>query len=79
MLPVLSNVLERVRHNQIQVHLIEYDILCPHQSGFHAGYSTQDVFLHVTNKWMKAVDEGKHTGAVFLDLAKAFDNVNFVH
>ena len=37
MLPVLSKVLERVLHNQIQSHLIKYDLLCPHQSGFRAG------------------------------------------
>ena len=85
MLPVLSKVLERVLHNQIQSHLIKYDLLCPHQSGFHAGYSTQDVLLHITDKWLKVIDEGKYnyTGAVFLDLAKAFDiycrSFDFVH
>ena len=51
-------------------------VLCPHQSGFRAGYSTQDVLLHVTDKWLKAIDAGKYTGAVFLDLAKAFDTVD---
>ena len=75
-LPVLSKVLERVLHNQIQLHLIKYDLLCPHQSGFRTGYSTQDVVLHVTDKWLKAIDEDKYTGAVFLDLAKAFDTVD---
>ena len=73
---VLSKVLERVLHNQIQLHLIKYDLLCPHQSGFHTGYSTQDVLLHITDKWLKAIDEGKYTGTVFLDLAKAFDTVD---
>ena len=58
-LPVLSKVLERVLHNQIQSDLIKYDLLCPHQSGFRAGYSTQDVLLHVTDKWLKAIDELK--------------------
>ena len=48
----------------------------PHQSGFRSGYSTQDVLLHVTDKWLKAIDGGKFTGAVFLDLAKAFDTVD---
>ena len=45
-------------------------------SSIWGGYSTQDVLLHVTDKWLKAIDEGKYTGAVFLDLAKAFDTVN---
>ena len=59
-LPVLSKVLERVLHNQIKSHLIKYDLLCPHQSGFHAGYSTQDVLLHITDKWLKVIDESKY-------------------
>ena len=75
-LPTLSKVLERILYNQIQSHIVRYDILCDHQSGFRLGYSTQDVLLHVTDKWLKAIDEGKYTGAVFLDLAKAFDTVD---
>ena len=57
-LPVLSNFLERALHNQIQLHLMKYHLLSSHQSGFHTGYSTQDVLLHVTDKWLRAVDEG---------------------
>ena len=34
------------------------------------------MFLHVSDKWLKATDEGRYTGAVFLDLAKAFDTVD---
>jgi len=34
------------------------------------------VLLHVTDKWLKTIDEGKYTGAVFLDLAKVFDTVD---
>ena len=75
-LPVLSKVLERVLHNQIHSHLMKFDLLCPHQSGFRSGYSTQDVLLHITDKWLEAIDKGKYTGAVFLDLAKAFDTVD---
>ena len=76
MLPTLSKVLERVLHNQIVSHLAKYNLLSAHQSGFRSGYSTQDVLIYVTDKWLKAIDEGKYTGAVFLDLAKAFDTVN---
>jgi len=33
--------------------------------------------INVTDKWLKAIDEGKYTGAVFLDLTKAFDTIKF--
>ena len=38
----------------------------------------QDVLLHVTDRWLRTIDEGKYTGAVhvFLDLAKVFDTVD---
>ena len=75
-LPALSKVLECVLHNQIVSHLAKYNLLSAHQSGFHSGYSTQDVLIYVTDKWLKAIDERKYTGTVFLDLAKTFDTLN---
>ena len=75
---LLSKVLEQVLFNQIVSHLHKNKLLSAHQSGFRAGYSTQDVLLYVTDKWLRAIDEGKYTGAVFLDLAKAFDPVDHV-
>ena len=76
MLSTLSKILERVLYDQIVLHLNKYSLFAPYQSGFHAGYSTQDVLLYVTDKWLRAIDEGKYTGVVFLDLAKAFDTVD---
>jgi len=55
---------------------MKYRLLSSHQFGFRTGYSTEDVLLYVTDKWLRAVDEGKHTGAEFLDLAKAFNTVD---
>ena len=46
----LSKILERVLFNQIFL-LDKYYLLIPHQSGFRAGYSTQDVFI-VCDRWM---------------------------
>ena len=34
------------------------------------------MLLHVSDSWLKAVDTGQYVGAIFLDLAKAFDCVN---
>ena len=77
-LPTLSKILERVLFNQISILINMIYILTPHQSGFCAGHSTQDVLLYMTDGWLRAVDERKYTGAVFLDLAKAFDTVDHV-
>ena len=34
------------------------------------------MLLYVTDKWLRTIDEGRYIGAVFLDLAKAFDTVD---
>ena len=47
-----------------------------YQSGFRPRHSTQDVLLYVTDQWKKAIDNSLYTGAVFLDIRKAFDCVN---
>jgi len=77
-LPVLSEVLEWIMYNQIVSHLHKYNLLSADQSGFRTSYSMQDLLLYVTDKWLKATDESKYIGAVFLDLAKAFDTVDHV-
>ena len=75
-LPVLSKVIERVGQEQLIDYLLENNLITPFQSGFRAGFSTQDVLLRVTNSWVKAVDERKYVGAVFLDIAKVFDCID---
>ena len=75
-LPVFSKLLERVVSDQIVDHFHKYNLFSQKQSGFRHGYSTQDVLLHVVNSCSKAIDCGQYTGAVFVDLAKAFDCVD---
>ena len=55
----------------------QYDLFSQKQSGFCHGYSTEDVLLHVVNSCHTAIDHGQYAGAVFLDLAKAFDCVAY--
>ena len=32
------------------------------------------MLLHVTDKWLRVIDEGKYTGVVFLDLVDTVDH-----
>ena len=75
-LPILSKILQRIIYKQIQVHLLDNNLLTPKQSGFRPQHSTHNVLTHVTDSWRKEIDKGNYVGAVFLDLAKAFDCVN---
>ena len=79
LLPILSKVLEKVMHNQLQSFIQENDILFDCQFGFRSNRSTymplsviQD---HVTANLLNC--EKKMVG-IYLDLARAFDTVNIV-
>ena len=45
------------------------------QSGFRPHHSTESILIKMTDE-LEAMDQGLFTGAVFLDLRKAFDVVN---
>jgi len=73
---VLSKVLDRVVHDQLVSYLLKFNLLSDRQSGFRPQHSTQDVLVHVTDCWRRAIDESKYTAAAFLDVSKALDCVN---
>jgi len=52
------------------------DILYTKQFGFRQKYSTTQLFLSITNKIQKGVDEGTYSCGIFPDFSKAFDTVN---
>ena len=45
-------------------------------SGFRKNYNTQYCLIYMLEKWKNTLDKGKHVGAVFMDLSKAFDTIN---
>jgi len=75
-LPVVSKIIERAVHNQLYSFLTENNILNPCQSGFRSGHSTTTTLLDVSDCILNNMNQGKITGALFLDLKKAFDTVN---
>ena len=72
-LPSVSKILERLVCNQLKSYMKENNVLCDEQSGFRQNHSTVTSLLKVTDDWLKALDGGLYTGAVFIDLKKAFD------
>ena len=73
----MSKLFERVVYDQLLADINDFDLLSISQSGFHPGYSTHDVLLCVTESWRRAIDDGLYVGALFLDLAKVFNCVNY--
>ncbi len=64
--PILSKLLEHYVHTC-------QNLLTIAQSGFRRLHSTVTSLLHVTDHWLKNIDEGLVTGVVFIDLRNAFD------
>ncbi|GFT43964.1 RNA-directed DNA polymerase from mobile element jockey [Trichonephila clavipes] len=75
LLPVLSKLAERIILNRLNDHLQKNDILIPQQHGFRANLSTSHQLLRVVEYVKTGFAENKSTGAVFLDIQKAFDRV----
>ena len=69
-------IFERAIHKQLYDHLVTNKLLSQFQSGFRPGHSTSTALLDVSDYILKNIDEGNLTGAVFLDLSKAFDIID---
>ena len=75
LLPALGKALDKIQSQRLLKHLVEQQLISPHQFGFIPGKSTTMQLLHLTEKWFRALEQGKNVTAVFLDFQKAFDKV----
>ena len=78
-LPLISKILEKHVKTYLVKYLNKYKLLYRMQSGFRANHSCQTALTALIDKWLKAIDDGDLVGAVFLDLAKAFDLLNHIN
>ena len=44
--------------------------------GYRNGFSTQTALLGLVENWKASLDKKRYTGAVLMDLSKAFDTIN---
>ena len=72
---ILSKVLETIVQQQITSFLHGTSALSDSQFGFRKGRSCVDLLLSTIDDWLLARDAKKYTAVVFIDLSKAFDNV----
>ena len=75
-LPYLSKVVERVVAKQFISHANIFDLLSTHQSAYQQHHSTETAVLSAHNDLVCAVDDGKVTILVLLDLSAAFDTAD---
>ena len=75
-LPLCMKMFERLIHDQLYAHVTKHNILNPFQSGVRSGHSTTTALLDVSDYLYDQRQHGNITGAIFLDLKKAFDTVD---
>ena len=75
-LPTVSKILEKAVHIQLYAYLTNNKIITSKQFGFRPKLSTGTALAHFTDNILQNMDTGRFTGAVFLDLSKAFDTID---
>ncbi|GBN95212.1 RNA-directed DNA polymerase from mobile element jockey [Araneus ventricosus] len=75
LLSAISKIAEHIILDRLQTHLETNNILCPEQFGFRKNLSTTHQLIRVVEFIEEAFNTKQKTGAVFLDIQKAFDRV----
>ena len=73
-LPTVSKVFERLMHDQITTYMDAH--LREHLCGYRKGSNAQTALLSLIEKWKSILDKKGFSGAVLMDLSKAFNTIN---
>ena len=76
-LPTLGKVFERLVHTQCQKYVTDHKFMSAAQAGFREGRSTGTCLTEFLHNIYAGIDQGCAMGVLFLDLAKAFDSVDY--
>ena len=77
LLCVFSKILEKIMFNRLSTFLENNNILCPEQFGFRKLHSTIHPLTLFINQISECLNKKEHAIAIFCDLKKAFDTVDF--
>lgn len=73
----VAKILEKVVRDRVMAYLDRAKILNKSQFGFRSKHSTNHAVINLTESTLDALEKGLKVGGVYLDIAKAFDTVNF--
>ena len=72
----LSKILEKVVLHKLLSYLQENNLSNPFRSAYRAGYSTENVLLHIVNDILSALDNDNISVLLLLELSAAFDTID---
>ena len=73
----ISKILEKVVRDRVIEYLKRIKLLNNSQFGFRAKHSTNHAIINLTETTLDGLESNLKVGGIFLDIAKAFDTVNF--
>ena len=74
--PLYVHWADKVYRSWCSLHLTAAELDNPHQSAYKRGHSTETTLLAIQNDTFLAMDKGKVTALVLLDLSAAFDTID---
>ena len=74
-LPVMSNVFERIMEKQIAAYMEEF--MSPYLCGFRKDFSTQHALIILIEKWKSSLDQKGYAGSILMDLSKVFNTIDY--
>lgn len=77
LLPYPGKVLENIIHKKLYDYLEINNLICPEQSGFRRNYGILDPISDLCVYINRKFNEGKHVICVYIDLAKAFNSLDW--
>ena len=72
-----AKLIEKIVCSQLIYYLNNNDLLYQHQYGFRGKHGTSHPLIHFTNNVNDSLNKNNFNLAIFIDLKKAFDTVNF--
>ena len=74
-LPTVSKLLEKAAQKALKDYFENENLLSKNQHGFRKKHSTKTASIYFCDSVRKQMSNGKLTGAVYVDLSKAFNTI----
>lgn len=76
LLPILSKILEKIIHEQINTYFKDNDLFTNYQHAYREKYSTATALTQMTDDWLWEMENNNIIGVVLLDFSAAFDIID---